>query len=149
MSLRSLSLVSPALAAAFLLGCEPETPTGGGGSMTAPSGGSTSEAGSAEGGSALGAAAEANSGLDFEPQILVVSDAKATDTVVLNVPGMHCDVMCSPKVRKAIASVDGVVKVETQISTDEGERTAKIWTTEEFDKSKAIAAVEEVGYEVN
>jgi len=138
-----------ASASLALVGCQPEVPTGGSqvgaGSTTAGSG---YEAGSEESGSGVAAVEGGAEALEFEPQVLKVSDAQATDKVVFNIPGMHCDFACSPKVRKAIAAVPGVVKIETQISTDEDKRKATIWTTEEFDEKQAIAAVEDVGYEV-
>ena len=66
----------------------------------------------------------------------------STETVVFSVPDMSCEIVCAPTVRKTLAAIPGVEKVETNLD----DHTATILFSDEFDETKALAALEGAGY---
>lgn len=65
-----------------------------------------------------------------------------SETLVLSVPGMHCEIACAPRVRKTLAAVPGVQKVETNVEN----QTATVLTGNGFEIKNALAALEGAGY---
>jgi copper chaperone CopZ len=65
-------------------------------------------------------------------------------TVAFDVPAMHCEHMCKPKVEETLAAQPGVVDVKVEIATKVA--TVAI-DTEKFDAEKAIAALVEADFE--
>lgn len=64
-------------------------------------------------------------------------------TVVFQVPGMHCDVMCTPKVRKTLAQQVGVVDVKTDLDN----KTATVAVKPDiFDPDAAVTALREAEF---
>ncbi|TWT33443.1 Heavy-metal-associated domain protein [Posidoniimonas corsicana] len=61
-------------------------------------------------------------------------------TVAFTVPSMHCEVMCTPKVRETLAKQPGVKDVRVDLES----KTAEVAVEKEglFDPSKAIEALE-------
>lgn len=66
----------------------------------------------------------------------------AGKTLTLNVPGMHCEFACAPKVRQTLAAVPGVNDVATSVE----DRTATIAIGDGFDLGTALAKLDEAGY---
>ena len=66
----------------------------------------------------------------------------AAQTVsVFKVPKMHCP-MCTVAVKKSVASLLGVTKVQVRLNT----KTAKIWHDERIDDARLIEAIGRTGY---
>jgi copper chaperone CopZ len=80
-------------------------------------------------------------GSSVEP---VAFNTAGAPTVEFDVPGMHCEHMCAPKVRETLAAQPGVVDVKVDIDT-------KVVTvaveSDKFDAEKAIAALVEADFE--
>ena len=66
----------------------------------------------------------------------------ASETLVLSVPDMHCELACAPKVRETLAVLPGVKNVETNVEN----QTATVVLGEGFDMAKALAALNGAGY---
>jgi copper chaperone CopZ len=76
----------------------------------------------------------------------VATDAATTEgpvrAVVFRVPDMHCEFACAPTVRKTLAAVPGVRRVETDVEA----HTATVYASAGFDETKALAALSAEGY---
>lgn len=62
--------------------------------------------------------------------------------VVFRVPDMHCEFACAPTVRKTLAAVPCVRRVETDVEA----HTATVYASAGFDEAKALAALSAEGY---
>jgi copper chaperone CopZ len=138
MAMRGISLATmTAVLLGLAGGCEPQTPEAT--SMPAEEGTS--------GEMMEGSSGETAATMEQPPNSYVaMPGVTPASSLVFNVPDMHCEFACAPKVRKTLADVPGLVKVETNVAASEDARTATLYVTEEFDKEKALAALEEAGY---
>jgi copper chaperone CopZ len=74
----------------------------------------------------------------------VAFNTAGAPTVAFDVPGMHCEHMCKPKVEETLAALPGVVDVKVEIAT----KVATVAVDKEkFDAEKAIAALVEADFE--
>ena len=84
----------------------------------------------------VGASGENSVSLESEADF---RQAGFTEEVSFEIPGMHCEFSCAPKVEAALAGVPGVAGVETNVEA----RTAKFHVSDEFDVETAKLAVAE------
>lgn len=76
-------------------------------------------------------------------------DHTATQTVSLHVPGMLCPVACWPKVKKTLEAQSSVVSVALAPQANDkliDNPVVFVTAGDEFDSSRAIAALEEAGF---
>lgn len=78
--------------------------------------------------------------VDATPEEFTPSGAKV---VSFEVPTMHCEFMCAPKVRQTLGTQPGVVDVDIDLDT----KTARVAVAGEgFDAEKAIAELGATGF---
>ncbi|TWT77371.1 Heavy-metal-associated domain protein [Posidoniimonas polymericola] len=77
--------------------------------------------------------------ISSDPVEQVAFNTEGLPTVEFQVPSMHCEVMCVPKVRETLAKQPGVKDVSVDLET----KTAVVAVEGgEFDPAKAIEALE-------
>ena len=87
--------------------------------------------------------------VEVENQAATTVSAEA-GTLRLNVPEMHCEVACFPRVKEALEGADRVTGVELAEQKEEGiidNRQVIVRYDAGFDLSQALALLAEEGYE--
>ncbi|MCA9052033.1 MAG: heavy-metal-associated domain-containing protein [Planctomycetaceae bacterium] len=82
------------------------------------------------------------------PTVTTVS-FNAGDQATMEVPHMSCAIMCYPKVKDALSSIDGVAAVELVPQEEEGvinDHRVTVQFDGSVDQSVAIAALDKAGF---